>query len=137
MPTDDRSDLLGDRLNSEPVIFRGYTDSELALTLRVAAAVYAPPGVLAGFAVGNLGLGLGVAMLLTLATVWFGATLFQRLKRGRPDYHLQQRAHLWLADRGLVRPEFRFRGEAARFRGPDGSCQMSLGRAAAAEPAGH
>jgi conjugative transfer region protein (TIGR03750 family) len=124
---DVQDQLLGDRLNTEAVIFRGYTDSELSLTIQLCAVLYAPTGLAGGFLAGNVGMGLGAATLASVATVWFGANLFQRWKRGRPDFHLQQHAHILLGDRGLTRCEF-LRGEGARFRFPDGSYQMSLGR---------
>jgi len=119
--------LLGDRLNTEAIIFRGYTDSELSLTIRLCAVLYAPAGLAGGFLANNVGMGLGVAMLLSVATVWFGATLFQRWKRGRPDFYLQQQTHILLGERGLTRCEF-LRGEGARYRFADGSYQMCLGR---------
>lgn len=121
-------DILEDRLNEEPVIFRGYADSELGTAIKLAAALLFPPSVVIGLILGRLAMALGVAMIGAIAFVYFGAGLYQRLKRGRPHFYLQQRVHLFLADLGFVRCQFNFRGESARFRFPDGSYQMSLGR---------
>lgn len=120
--------LLGDRLNQEPVVFRGYTDSELSLAIRTACLTFLPLGALIGLLFGNFGMGLALALINILASVFFGGRLVQRLKRNRPEFDLQQRAHLALAGRGLVRCEFGFQGERKAFRRTDGSCQMDLGR---------
>jgi len=95
--------LLGERLNSEPVVFRGYTDSELLLAIIVSAAVWFPLALVIGFFAGSVSMALGVAMLAVLGSVAGGASLYQRWKRGRPDGYLQQRVRLWLADAGLVK----------------------------------
>lgn len=122
------AELIGDRLSEEPVVFRGYTDSELRVAIRLSVLAFVPPAFVTGAAVGRLGEALGVALLGIISSVWFGAVLLQTLKRGRPPYYLQQKAHLLLSELGLGRCEFHFRGDLGRFRFPDGSFQMSLGR---------
>lgn len=126
--TDALDHLLGDRLNQEPVVFRGYTDSELSLAIRSACLIFLPLGGLVGLLLGNFGMGLSLSLIGILAAVFFGGRLVQRLKRNRPEFDLQQRAHLALAKRGLVQSEFGFRGERIPFRRADGSFQMDLGR---------
>ncbi len=42
-------------------------------------------------------------MLAVLGSIVGGASLYQKWKRGRPDYYLQQRLRLWLAGAGLVK----------------------------------
>ena len=54
--------LLGERLNGEPVVFRGYTDSELLLAIIVSAAVWFPLALVIGFFAGSVSMALGVAM---------------------------------------------------------------------------
>lgn len=95
--------LLGERLNSEPVVFRGYTDSELLLAALLSAAFWFPLALLVGFMAGSVSMALGVAMLAVLGSVAGGASLYQRWKRGRPDGYLQQRLRLWLAEAGLAK----------------------------------
>ena len=93
--------LRADRLNSEPLIFRGCTYSELTAIVVLAVILWLPLSfVLAGLA-GLLSMGLGLATLGVLATVYLLAIGFQRLKRGRPFGYYQQRIVLFLHDTGL------------------------------------
>lgn len=103
---DDRSDLLADRLNAEPAIFKGCSSSELGILVGVAALVWLPVSlILAGLA-GAVTMGFGIAGVGIVATVLVVARLFQRLKRNRPDGYYQQRVAIWLDERGLRRAPF-------------------------------
>ena len=102
----DRQDILADRLNAEPAIFKGCSSSELGVIVGVAALVWLPVSlILAGLA-GAVTMGFGIAGVGIVATVLLMASLFQRLKRNRPDGYYQQRIVLWLDDRGLRRSPF-------------------------------
>ena len=102
----DRHDILADRLNAEPAIFKGCSSSELGVIVGVAALVWLPVSlILAGLA-GAVTMGFGIAGVGIVATVLLMASLFQRLKRNRPDGYYQQRIVLWLDDRGLRRSPF-------------------------------
>lgn len=102
----DRQDILADRLNAEPAIFKGCSSSELGVIVGVAALVWLPVSlILAGLA-GAVTMGFGIAGVGIVATVLLMASLFQRLKRNRPDGYYQQRIVLWLDDRGLRRSSF-------------------------------
>ena len=102
----DRQDILADRLNAEPAIFKGCSSSELGVIVGVAALVWLPVSlILAGLA-GAVTMGFGIAGVGIVATVLLMASLFQRLKRNRPDGYYQQRIMLWLDDRGLRRSSF-------------------------------
>ena len=102
----DRQDILADRLNAEPAIFKGCSSSELGVIVGVAALVWLPISlILAGLA-GAVTMGFGIAGVGILATVLLMASLFQRLKRNRPDGYYQQRLLLWLDERGLRRAQF-------------------------------
>lgn len=110
-------DMLADRLNHEPVIFRGYSDSELSVAIKVAGVVCFPTGLVVGFLFGNLAIGLGGALIVVIGAVTLGATVFQRLKRGRPDFYFRQKLRIALHRLGLSSCGlFRHRG------------QLSLGR---------
>jgi len=61
--------------------------------------------ILAGLA-GAVTMGFGIAGVGIVATVLLMASLFQRLKRNRPDGYYQQQIVLWLDDRGLRRSPF-------------------------------
>ena len=55
---------------------------------------------------GAVTMGFGMAGVGVVGTVIMMASLFQRLKRGRPDGYYQQQASIWLADHGLHRSPF-------------------------------
>lgn len=86
----DHTETLADRLNYEPVIFRGSTSTELMLLLTFSAAFWLPAGFLIAWWFGQLAMGVGIAAIAILVTVFYGSTVFQIIKRGRPDYYYQQ-----------------------------------------------
>ena len=99
-------DILADRLNAEPAIFKGCSSSELGVIVGVATLVWLPVSlILAGLA-GAVTMGFGMAGIGIVTTVLVMASLFQRLKRNRPDGYYRQRFLLWLDDRGLKRAPF-------------------------------
>jgi conjugative transfer region protein (TIGR03750 family) len=98
---DDSSDTLADRLNQEPVIFRGSTHSELGLILLLATIFWLPVSLLIAACLGAIAMSLGLAIVGVLLTIVFGSTLFQRIKRGRPDYYYQHRLMIFLHRLGL------------------------------------
>ena len=102
----DRHDILADRLNAEPAIFKGCSSSERGVIVGVAALVWLPVSlILAGLA-GAVTMGFGIAGVGIVATVLLMASLFQRLKRNRPDGYYQQRIVLLLDDHGLRHSPF-------------------------------
>ena len=102
----DRQDILADRLNAEPAIFKGCSSSELGVIVGVAALVWLPVSVILAGLAGAVTMGFGIAGVGIVATVLLMASLFQRLKRNRPDGYYQQRFVIWLHDRGLRRAPF-------------------------------
>lgn len=92
----DREEILADRLNNEPPIFRGLSNSELGLVIKVSALVWVPVCLTVATLLGKTMMGAGAAMLLILISVLISGTLFQRIKRGRPDYYYQH--YLMLRD---------------------------------------
>ena len=65
----DRHDILADRLNAEPAIFKGCSSSELGVIVGVAALVWLPVSlILAGLA-GAVTMGFGIAGIGIVATV--------------------------------------------------------------------
>lgn len=102
----DAQEILADRLNAEPVIFRGCSASELGVIVALAAAVWLPLSLLLAWFGGAVTMGFGIAGIGIVATVLGIASLFQRLKRNRPDGYYQQRYALWLDDKGLKRAPF-------------------------------
>ena len=102
----DRSDILPNRLNAEPAIFKGCSSSELGVIVGVAALIWLPVSLLLAGLMGAVTMGFGIAGVGVVATVIATATLFQRLKRGRPDGYYQQQIAIHLDDRGLRRSPF-------------------------------
>ena len=102
----DRDDILADRLNVEPAIFKGCSSSELGIIVGVAALVWLPVSLLLAGLMGAVTMGFGLAGVGVVGTVIVMAKLFQRLKRGRPDGYYQQQVSIWLADHGLRRAPF-------------------------------
>ena len=99
----DRDDTLADRLNAEPAIFKGCSSSELGVIVGLAALVWLPASLVLAGLMGAVTMGFGLAGVGVVATVVVTATLFQRLKRNRPDGYYQQRFVIWLHDKGLRR----------------------------------
>ena len=101
-----RDDTLADRLNVEPVIFKGCSSSELGVIVGVAALVWLPVSLLLAGLMGAVTMGFGLAGVGVVGTVIVMASVFQRLKRGRPDGYYQQQVSIWLSDHGLRHAPF-------------------------------
>ena len=101
-----RGDILADRLNVEPAIFKGCSSSELGVIVGVSALIWLPVSLLLAWLMGAVTMGFGIAGVGVVATVVVMASLFQRLKRGRPDGYYQQQIMIWLDDHGLRRSSF-------------------------------
>ena len=101
-----RDDILANRLNAEPSIFKGCSSSELGVIVGVAALIWLPVSLLLAWLMGAVTMGFGIAGVGVVATVIAMATLFQRLKRGRPDGYYQQQITILLDDYGLGRSPF-------------------------------
>ena len=76
--------FLPDRLNSEPVVFRGFTTHEMGLAALA---------------------GAGAGLLLSLPLVWFGGRWMARLKRGKPENWLWQRLETKKRRLGMGNPK--------------------------------
>lgn len=93
--------LLADRVDTEPAIFRGCSSSELLAMLVFSVLVWLPLSILMAIVLGRPALFLGILAIGLLGTMFFGAGVFYRLKRNRPDHyyiHAFQRAlheHHW------------------------------------------
>lgn len=117
-----RRDILPERLNAAPAIFRGCSSSELGVIVLVAIAVWLPLSLGLAAWLGAVTMGFGLAGIGIVGTVVGVATLFQGLKRNRPDGYYQQRAVLWLHRNGIRRsPLIQRSGVWDLGRGIDGS----------------
>ena len=100
------NNILADRLNVEPAIFKGCSSSELGVIVTLAVIVWLPLSVLLAWLLGAPSMGLGMAGIAIVLTVVVTATVFQRIKRGRPDGYYQQRFVMGLARLGLRQSPF-------------------------------
>ncbi len=100
------NDLLPNRLNAEPSIFRGCSLSELMMLAITGAIVWIPFWLIVCGLLGYLMMGVGVGVLSIIAWVFVGGTLLQKAKRGRPMGYYQLRIRLLLEDRGLIKTGF-------------------------------
>jgi len=101
MKTTEADDLLAERLNHEPVVLLGYTDSEFGLAVKVACLLAFPSTLFIGFMAGKPLPGLAGGFLLALALVVAGGKFLVRLKRGKPDFYYQTRMKLALQHYGF------------------------------------
>ena len=73
-------DILADRLNTQPAIFKGCSSSELGVMAGVSVGVWLPLGLLLAGLMGAVTMGFGIAGVGTVATVVALAGVFQRLR---------------------------------------------------------
>src|SRR6056297_2867296 len=99
-------EILAERLNAEPAIFKGCSSRELGMIVGLAALVWLPVSLAVAALAGAVTMGFGLAGIGIVATTVAIAALFQRLKRNRPDGYYQQRLALWLDARGMKRAPY-------------------------------
>ena len=87
-------EILADRLNNEPLMFRGLTNTEFGLFIRYGAMVWTPICLVVAWMFEMTILGLPAAMAMILLTIVVGGKYLQVVKRGRPDFYYQHRAAL-------------------------------------------
>ena len=100
------NELLPLRLNAEPPIFRGCALSELMLLVAMGSVTLVPLSIVICGLFGYLMMGVGIGLLCVIGWVVVGATLLQKLKRGRPLGYYQLRLRLWLEDMHVLRLRF-------------------------------
>ncbi len=98
-----QQEILADRLNAEPVIFKGCSSSELGMIVGVSMLIWLPLSLILAWLLGAITMGFGLAGVGVVATVVVCATIFQRIKRGRPEGYYQQQIQIRLHDLGLRR----------------------------------
>lgn len=97
-------EVLADRLNAEPAIFRGCSSSELGMMAGIAIVVWLPLSFLLAWLLSAATMGFGIAGVGVVGSVVILATLFQRIKRNRPEGYYQQWLRMRLHSLGLGRP---------------------------------
>lgn len=97
---------LTDRVNVEPPILRGMTESEAAVIGLAALAVWLVVGAVLALVVGLWQVLLAAAVFGPIVTLWKASAVLARIKRNRPDGYYRQALSLWLAAHGLARQRF-------------------------------
>lgn len=96
--------FLPDRLNAEPVVFKGFTTPELlataGLSLLGGLVVAIPFAPMLGWLAFPT-----VSLLMPLCTVFFGGKLLARFKRGKPENYLYRCVELWLSRQRIGNPQ--------------------------------
>ncbi len=109
--------FLPDRLNREPVIFRGLTNPEMFQLAKLGAMVWLPVCFFVAWLCNATIMGLGAGVAMTLLTVVVGGTLMQRVKRGKPEGYHVRRLQIWFQDKGIGSSVFmRYSGRWASRR---------------------
>ena len=94
-----------DRLNEEPVVYIGMTNSELKFA-GIASLGFWIPVCLIFFAIaGKAVLGIGVGAVFAFVTMWLLGKRLRVLKRGKPKGYHVMAISAWLQDRGLTSKE--------------------------------
>jgi len=88
--------VLADRVDSEPPAILGLTTSELLLVSLTTGLVLLPLILLIAFAFGLGNVALSLTGFMFLSGLYVGATIFRRLKRGRPQGHYQVMFAVWM-----------------------------------------
>lgn len=97
---------LTDRANSEPAIMRGLTASETQLAAFIALPFWVVVGVLVAIASEVWALGVLIASLAPMVTVWMLGGRLASIKRDRPDGFYMHKFWQWRAKAGLGESPF-------------------------------
>lgn len=88
--------FMPDRLNSEPVVFRGFTTPEMFWTAAIALVAGLVIGIFPALLFGWIYIPT-IGLLMPLAVIFFGGKLLTRFKRGKPENFLYRRLEVRLA----------------------------------------
>lgn len=90
-----------ERLNEQPVVVLGLTDSELRYAALAALAFFVPVGSVAGILFGQLAVGMGGGAVCAIGAIYVAGRILRRVKRGRPSGYHADLARAWLEDHGM------------------------------------
>jgi len=96
--------FLPDRLNREPVVWRGLTTSELFLALFTGLLGGAAPGTVMALLSGHWPVIPVSALAGAAVMIQGGGYIMAHIKRGKPDNWLYQSLFAWLERHHLRRP---------------------------------
>ena len=116
---------LTDRTNREPAILRGLTSSEAHTAIIVVMPFWVVVALIVAVTTKMWALGVLIASLAPMLTIWGGAGWLAKKKRNKPDYYYLHSYRLWLAKNGFRNPFISHKG--MWDLGREINCQ-SLGR---------
>lgn len=96
-------DFIPDRLNEEPVVYLGMTNSEIKFSALVFFAVWSPVSLIVGLLVGKIMIALALSPALVFASMWLTGKRLRVVKRGKPKQHHVLALRAWLQDHGLIK----------------------------------
>ena len=108
-------EFMPDRLNAEPVVFRGFTTPELGLTVLFSLAAGLMVAVPVVPFLGWIAFPT-VARMLPLVTVICGGRLMARFKRGKPENYLYRRLEQQLSRIGAGNRSLMLRSRTLALR---------------------
>ena len=92
---------LPERLNEEPVVVLGLTDTELRYAAAAGFGLLVPAGALGGAVLGQAMVGAGAGAVLAIGSIYVVGRVLRRMKRGKPEGYHADRIRAWLEDRGV------------------------------------
>jgi conjugative transfer region protein (TIGR03750 family) len=95
-----------DRINVEPSILLGLSSSEAFWTIVIAFAIWVPIGALVGLVARSMAIGVLVATVTPMASVYIAAKKMASVKRDRPDLFYLHLFRQSLARTGVRRSRF-------------------------------
>lgn len=108
-------EFMPDRLNAEPVVFRGFTTPELGLTVLFSLAAGLMVAVPVVPFLGWIAFPT-VALMMPLVTVICGGRLMARFKRGKPENYLYRRLEQQLSRIGAGNRSLMLRSRTLALR---------------------
>lgn len=95
---------LADRINVEPPILNGMSQSEVSFVGLLCLAGYGLIGIVLSVATGVWPLLVGATVIGPILTVWMLSNHMAVIKRNRPDGYYPQVVSAWLVRMGLRQP---------------------------------
>jgi conjugative transfer region protein (TIGR03750 family) len=103
MSLSDNPDLLGHRLNFDPIIFCGCTLREMqVMGFSYLVICILMLGILFKCLINLFLVGVGLAFPVAVGLTWMIAQLFQRVKQGKPKGYWKQKCLLFLQNHKLL-----------------------------------
>ena len=95
-----------ERINDEPIILKGMTSTELRLAIYVSFGFWLPVSIILGVTIGKIQLLLGFVGVAGILSVLAVGSIFQKVKRNKPDGYYQQLVTIFLSKIGLKKMPF-------------------------------